>query len=346
MIASIKTDFFKTLDLFLKTEIAPMSEKLDHDANLLKKTYQQLVKLGALRLLIPTQFGGMGGEREDWVTYNYTLAQYSGVLLFLQAQHQYTIVRLKQLLPSSNVEQYLKKVVKDDQGIGIGASAGNRILKPEAVDGGFRITGELGWVTGHLYFKEVFASFEYQDAMYYIKLPLQNRTENAGEIIVSDVIETEVFSSTQTVKLTINNWFISHDDILKQLPITHISNPIEHPAAYNFAGAAKALLVIAKKGKYASNPQAEKTYERLYQAWEKYYQSLENPTDAPQERRAKGRMLAENCALFARTTCGASSLLASQPINRICKEIWQYTIAGYQDVVVENYLKEINIVLD
>ena len=90
--------FFKKLIPFLEKEVAPVAHQLDEDADLFRKIHERFVDLGSLNFLIPSALGGLGGERNDWIEYNILMAQYSGALLFLQAQHQYSVSRLKKLL--------------------------------------------------------------------------------------------------------------------------------------------------------------------------------------------------------------------------------------------------------
>ena len=92
-------EFFAQIEAFLKNTVAPISNELDSQQKLLKDCYYQLIQLGSLRFLIPADLGGLGGERREWIDYNMCMAEHSGALLFLQAQHQFTIWQLKKLLP-------------------------------------------------------------------------------------------------------------------------------------------------------------------------------------------------------------------------------------------------------
>ena len=329
--------FFKSLQTFLDDRIAPISEKLDVDFQTLHNAYRELVELGALRLLIPAHLGGLGGERSEWMKYNILMAQYSGALLFIQAQHQYSVSKLKQLMPGEPIEACLQTLARDNKGIGICGAADKKILLGEPEGDGYRINGELFWVTGYRFFDEILTSFDYGDSNYYIKLPLHAMEQKGGKSMVGDLITTAVFNSTNTVKLKIQNWPIAHSDIIAQVTADK-NKPLIHPTAYNFAGAAIALLALAKKGKYADNPQVEKRHRQFSERLEQYCDDLSHSTEGPFDRRAKGRLLAEECAMFTRSACGAASMIASHPMNRICREIWQYTVAGYTEEQVEAYI--------
>lgn len=329
--------FFKSLQTFLDERIAPISEKLDVDFQTLHNAYRELVELGALRLLIPAHLNGLGGDRSEWLKYNILMAQYSGALLFIQAQHQYSVSKLKQLMPGKPIEACLQTLARENKGIGICGAADKKILLGEPEGDGYRINGELYWVTGYQFFDEILTSFDYGDSNYYIKLPLDTIENNGGKIEVGDLITTAVFNSTNTIKVKIQNWFVSHADIIAQVT-SDKNKPLIHPTAYNFAGASIALLALAKNGKYADNPQIEKRHRQLSERLEQYCEFLSMPTDNPCGRRAQGRQLAEECAMFTRSAWGAASIIASNPMNRICREIWQYTVAGYTEEQVEAYI--------
>jgi hypothetical protein len=62
----------------------------------------------------------------------------------------------------------------------------------------------------------------------------------------------------------------------------------------------------------------------------------------PFKLRAEGQRLAERCLNFTRMVSGAESLLTNHPINRLAREIWQYSIAGYSENQLEAYLNSHN----
>src|SRR5436305_922847 len=106
--------FFQKLTDFLESEVAPIANRLDEEEELYCEIYARFVALGCLKLLIPKHLGGLGGERREWIEYNILTAQYSGALLFLQAQHQFSISRLKKLLPHAKVEEALQSIADEN----------------------------------------------------------------------------------------------------------------------------------------------------------------------------------------------------------------------------------------
>src|SRR5688572_15691990 len=231
--------FFSHINHFLSSHVAALNNVLDQDESLLKNTYQQLIQLGGLRFLVPKEQGGLGGEREDWVEYNILMAQYSGALLFLQAQHQLAVSQLKKLLPQKKVIDLLHLIAKDNVGLGVSLAANKKSIEVVKVKNGFQVSGKLLWVTGFNYFQSVLFSFDIEDHVYYSILPFHSVLKN-NTLSISPKIETVVFNSVNTVSIILKNYPISNNEILAVQAIQP-KTPFQHPAIYNFAGAAKAL---------------------------------------------------------------------------------------------------------
>ncbi len=328
-------NFFDDIHLFLKNDVAPISNALDHDVPLLKKIYQQLIELNVLQLLVPSGCGGLGGDRAEWIEYNILLSQYSGALLFLQAQHQFAVTQLKKLLPAPKAVSLLKKISEETLALGIAFAANKKQLQVTKVKDGFELSGKLFWVTGFDCFSSVLLSFDIDKEIYYALLPFQNMPE---KIIVSSPTDTIVFSSANTVSVTLDRYFISNDEIIGSWH--EQGDVMEHPVIYNFAGAAKALLEISTRGKYYYHAPVKEKYASLLNQWENYYKKIIENKSHPRQLRAEGLLLAEQCIHFARIVCGAESILASHPMNRLAREIWQYSVSGYSEKQLEAYLEE------
>lgn len=329
--------FFRQTKSFLDAHVAPVSDVLDHDENLLKNIYGQLIKLGALKFLISKEFGGLGGERSEWIEYNILMAQYSGALLFLQAQHQFAVSQLKKLLPQRRIADLLRMIAQDNLGLGIALAANRQLLEVTKVKNGFQLSGKLLWVTGFNYFQSVLFSFDIDNQIYYSILPFNTILKNKS-IAISKRIETVVFNSTNTVSIDLYNYFISNNEIFAIQPIQPKTSS-EHPAIYNFAGAAQALLRLASQGKYKNCDLSKEKYASLLNEWEMYYKNILRHESCSLKLRAQGLSLVEKCISFARMVCGAESILASHPINRLSREIWQYSIAGYSEDQLNAYLE-------
>ncbi|MFI0347866.1 MAG: acyl-CoA dehydrogenase family protein [Chthoniobacterales bacterium] len=331
------TPFFKKLSSFLEREVAPIAYQLDEEADLFRKFHERFVDLGSLNFLIPQSLGGLGGERREWIEYNVLMAQYSGALLFLQAQHQYSVSRLKKLLPDPRVEKTLRWLAVSKQGIGLALAKNKNLFHVASTDEGYHLSGTLPWVTGLDYFSHLLLSFEHNGMLFYTLLPFQALKRNEGNLLMSPKIETAVFNSISSNSMRLDHWFISHDEIIFSHPIVP-KKPIEHPSVYNLAGAAKALLKEALQGKYGNLPEVKKTHGQLSNSWNEYYHRILEDKTCPLTLRAEGVELAERCVLLSRVACGSVSVLKSHPVARLSREIWQYTIAGYSEEQLKAYL--------
>ncbi len=328
--------FFSQVTSFLETTVAPISNELDSHQNLLRNCYQKWTELGGLRLLVPCQYNGLGCERHEWIQYTSQLAEYSGALLFLQAQHQYAISRLKKFLPDIKIASVLRSLAKDNEGVGIAFAANKKILAVEEHAGGFIISGTLKWVTGLDYFSKILFSFDINGLDYYCFLPFKTIDTS---LVLSPILEPIVFSAANTVTITLKDYFISSDDIIASHPFQS-KTPFEHPGIYSFLGASKALLKIAATAKYHDNVLAIKRLNQLLKEWENYYAEVMHPTLGPFQLRAIGLRLAEKCLSFAKLVCGSQGLLPAHAITRLSREIWQYSIGGYSESQLEAYLEQ------
>jgi len=329
--------FFQKLTDFLEKEVAPIANRLDEDEKLYRDVYSRFMKLGALNLLIPKYLGGLGGERSEWIEYNILMAQYSGALLFLQAQHQYSISRLKTLLPHPPVEEVLRSLAKEGRGVGLALQKSHTLLKVTPVSEGFRLTGKFLWTTGATYFPHLLVSFEHDHKLHYTLLPFETLEQEGGSITVLPKIETVVFNAIENNSVVLDQWLVSKGSIFATHEVRP-KVPTEHPSIYNFAGAAKALLDLVLEGRYGSAPEVLQRHALLDQAWDKYYSRIKEETTPPRTLRNEGLELVERCSLLARISCGSAGILKSHPLGRILKEIWQYTIAGYSEDQMKSYL--------
>lgn len=332
------TSFFHQLTSFLEKEITPIANQLDEDAALFARIYPRFVKLGGLNLLVPQELGGLGGERKEWIDYNILMSQHSGALLFLQAQHQFCISRLKNLLPNQKLENVLRSFVQEEQGMGLALEKNKHLLTVEATQEGYRLSGTFRWCTGKDYFSHLLVSFEHQGVLFYTLLPFQEATHANGSISIGPRIETSVFNAVPSHSVLLEQWLVSHEKILASHPVKPMPL-LEHPTSYNFAGVAKALLKLVLNTKWSTHLQVQKKHQQLTQEWECYYQLLLRGSENPYQLRCHGLKLVEECILLARICCASSGILRSHPLGRLIRESWQYTVAGYSEQQMEAYLE-------
>ncbi len=326
--------FFEQLEPLL-TRYESLAYQLDHDPDLLRQAYEDLVAIGGLHLLIPESCGGLGGGRQAWIRYNIAMAGSSGALLFLQAQHQFTVDVLNRLLPDKRVSQVLQALAQKNEGVGIAVSSSRKNLSVKRRANGWELSGELPWVTGYGFLNRILIAFCVDDQDYFGFFAF----DEALSVQASAIKTTAIYNSTQTVGATLDRYFIADEEIIAIRP----KGPDimrEHPTLYNFTGAAKALLKLSKQGKHFNSDQAVIRHGQLEAGWQALYQEVLNGlAENPYALRTKALLFAEECALFARLMHGAAGMLETNPVMRLSREIWQYAVAGINENQILTYLE-------
>ena len=82
---------FKQLTDFCEEYVKPVANQLDEDPALLKQLFQQLNEQAWLGWSMPKSLGGSGGGEADIKTFYSLMAQYSGALSLLYAQHHMAV---------------------------------------------------------------------------------------------------------------------------------------------------------------------------------------------------------------------------------------------------------------
>lgn len=329
--------FFSKLTYFLEKEVKPIANALDEEEALYRRIYPAFVTLGGLNLLVPKALGGLGAGRQEWIEYNILMAQYSGALLFLQAQHQFCVARLKQLLPNPNVEKVLRSFVQEGRGMGLALAKNKNVLTVIPSSEGFFLSGTLRWCTGKNFFSHLLISFQHEDNLFYTLLPFKKWSGKKGVVSIGPKIETAVFNAVPSNSVTLEKYLVAKSNIIATHPVGGMPS-ILHPSAYNTAGVAKALLQLIRKSTYGASREVLEKQQCLEQSWEHYYKQLHSYSDNPRGLRRQGVQLVEECALLARIACGSAGILRSHPLGRLIRESWQYTVAGYSEEQLKAYL--------
>jgi hypothetical protein len=331
------TAFFLQVESFLASSVKNVGNMLDQNAILLKEVFQSFVQIQGLTFMIPQEYGGLGGDKAAWMDFNIKLAQYSGALLFLQGQHQFVIFVLKQYLPAKKVITLLENIVKTKEGIGLSFVAKKNAFTIKTNPEGLMLSGVLPWVSGFNFFSKILLIFNHNDKLYLTLLPFKAQKAEKGELTISACMNTTVFTSVNTVRIDLKNWFVHNDEIIVTCPLNDFKS-IEHPTIYNFAGASTALLSLVKTSRHADNEKIKQILEILTLQLQEYLHNITIENTDKKILRAQGLTLAERCATFARIACGGEGMLTNHPLNRLSREIWQYAVSGLSDNQIEAYL--------
>ncbi len=237
-------------ETYFKEVIAPQATEIDRDSKALKIALQGMGDRTLLALRVPQSWGGCQCEEATFHRFQMMVARYSGALAFLQTQHQ----SAGNLIATSNnkslKQNYLPFMGSGKILVGVGFSQlrrqGEPMMKATPVAQGYRLDGEVPWITGFGFFQEfiIGATLPNGEAIYGI-VPF----EKCDRIEFSAPIELTAMNSTNTVNAKINGWLLERDRIVTIKPAGAIEQQDKKNVLYHsfFAlGCARAALDILK----------------------------------------------------------------------------------------------------
>lgn len=322
-----------------------MANRLDRDSQLLLKGLRQLGQKGWLGLQLPAHQGGTGMSPENYFLASMMLARNSGALAFLQTQHQSAGGFIAGGRNPAIKSTYLPPMACGQRLIGIGFSHLRRPVPPlraEPVDGGYRLCGEVPWVTGHGIFTEfVGAATLASGEVVFGILPLVDTQIGDGQITVSEPMALATFGATRTVRVAINDWRLPQTSVvgLKHPGWIHQKDRQGVKAASFALGSAQAALDVAqtslhKKGWLSLNSSLVALQGELDHCLKQCLEALTRSanTDAAanhqRQLRATAITLAGRCAQAAVAICGGAANGQDHPAQRIYREVLVFTVSG------------------
>ena len=327
------------IEQFLTTHVKPIANELDNDYALLAKTFEQFKQLGILKLFLPEACGGLGAGVETLVQYSMLLAQYSGALLFLQGQHQFVIRSLSQYPLTDTIHTFFSDIATEQKTVGVFLTAQKKLTSVTKSSDEFRVSGVLPWVSGFNLLEHILISFDYDGQIHYTLIPFKTSQANQGEIRCGDVLPMMVANSVQTVSVTLRDWPVKASELLCSIPVEQRPPAFPHASIYNFAGVAKALLHEAKTSHHFDAPDVQAKYHALEQDWHHYSAAITHPIkENPLVLRTQGLRLARDCSEFARLILAGKALLHDGSVQRLCREVWLYSVTGLNVLQLEAYL--------
>lgn len=210
---------WQTLTAYLRDVVKPQAEVIDQNVNALKNCLQGFGDRHLLGLKIPETLGGSGFSSLEYGLAIAEISRASGILAFLQTQHQSAGGMIAQFGNSSQ-RAFLPKMVTGELKIGVGISHLRRQSKPMvkaiATDDGYLVTGKIPWITGYDYFSRaiVGATLPNGDEFYGF-IPLENSQQSdGGSINCGEPLQLAAMGMSQTVAVKLDQWFLSTEDIL------------------------------------------------------------------------------------------------------------------------------------
>ncbi|MEL6815874.1 MAG: acyl-CoA dehydrogenase family protein [Cyanobacteria bacterium J06598_3] len=225
----------QALASFLDNEVTPAAHDLDTDPAALFEMFREASDLGLLTPKSPAAFGGGGLSAQAYRQLQCEIAQRSGALAFLLTQHQSAASFLLSGENETLKKDYLPKMASGETRVGVGFSHLRRVTPPliaSPVPGGYRLSGEVPWVTGDGVFEAfVGAAVIMADgkpnhgASIFGLLPLGNDPEqrqqarrHGGALVVDQPMALSGMAATNTVRVRLADWFLADDWVIGTRP--------------------------------------------------------------------------------------------------------------------------------
>lgn len=217
---------------FLAEDVLPMAHEIDTDPAALFEMFKEAGDLGLLTPKTPDIFEGSGLSAAGYRQLQCEIARRSGALAFLLTQHQSAASFLLSGNNETLEKNYLPKMASGERRVGVGFSHLRRVHPPVSahrVPGGYRLSGEVPWVTGEGLFEEfvgaavIAAGEKDEGAAVFGLLPLMSCKCISGPgigsvLFVDEPMALSGMASTRTVRVQLTDWFLADDLVIGTRP--------------------------------------------------------------------------------------------------------------------------------
>ncbi|AFZ48687.1 hypothetical protein Cyast_2745 [Cyanobacterium stanieri PCC 7202] len=349
----ININFINDLEYFLQKNISKKASSLDRDKDLLKQVFFALAKDNPLwlSLKLPVEWGGLGVSDEIFFTSKMVMAKYSGALAFLQAQHQTAVGMLSKSDNEVMQQKYLPDIAKGLSFCGVAFSHLRRWQNPPLrafVDGeGYRLTGDIFWITGFHVFEHFVVGAVLEDGReLYAIAPFANLNKDGGKIIINKSMKLGAMEATNTVSATMERWYIHPHNIIKINPpqtiVIDSEKKVLNNSAFNLGCVEGSLSLIKENAGKLQLQSVFYNYEKLVTEFENLKENIlvevKKPSKTIQQKlilRAKAINLAFRCTQGAIITSKGSANLHNNTAQRLYKEALVYSISGQTIPILE-----------
>jgi alkylation response protein AidB-like acyl-CoA dehydrogenase len=348
-------DLLQITENYLKEYVAPHANLMDEDAQILKKALVGMQARSLLSLFIPQEYHGLEIEPEIFSEFQELVARYSGALYFLQTQHQ-SATRL--IVNSENhilKQEILSEIEEGKLLLGIGFSHLRRTGVPAVIakptKNGYRLSGEVPWVTGFGFFQAfiVAASSSNDEGTIFGIIPFLNYQENSGEISLGEIMPMVAMTSTNTVIVTLKDWFLPEENVIFRNGSEWISHNDLRSILNTIPGtlgcARAGLDVIQSVMNSKKLPFIMTTYTSLeaefYQLKEQFKLVSKRTFEHQLKLRADVINFAARCSYAAVIVSSGASNSKMNAAGRIYREVLVYTVSGQNTAIMEATLNQL-----
>ncbi|MEZ2303516.1 MAG: acyl-CoA dehydrogenase [Microcoleus sp.] len=348
------TDILNNTETYLKNCVAADAEIIDSDSEALKTALVGLEDRSLLALRVPQKWGGADIDAQTFYEYQELTARYSGALGFLQTQHHSATAMLANSDNELLKTRCLPAIALGELRLGVGFShlrrSGNPAVTATPAQNGYLLSGKVPWVTGFGLFQNfIVAALLPDDRAVFGLLPFENIASASGKISCSEIMPLIAMSSTNTVTVTLTNWWLDESQIISFQPkdwiVTNDTKNILNfvPATFGCIRAGLDIIQAAAQTKKASFIVSayEKLAHKLARLKQNFPQSQHSSKAEQLALRAQAIDLAVRCGHAAVTVSSGAANSQKHPAGRVYREALVYTVSGQTQDVMAATLDEL-----
>lgn len=321
----------------LRQRVAPRAALIDRSPDDLRSALHGLAGAGLLGLRVPTAHGGADWSQRDFRRWQHAAARTSGILAFLQTQHQSACAVVAQSPDGAKRQRWLSHMATGELRCGIAFSHLRKSGPPALVatphGQGWRLSGEARWVTGWGLFDHC--------------LSAATRADGAGILfVIHSLSATEhlrpsapmalaAFEAAGTVGLSFRGLEVPEQNVMLEAPLTWIQERdlanVANQSMFALGTTAAALDVLGgvarREGGAASD--AHSTLSARAKALQAQIEALlGDPARFAEALGARAAAIAHmgTCAHAAVAASAGSANLSGHPAQRIWREALMFTV--------------------
>lgn len=331
---------------FLLEWVRPRAQILDRDPRALRETFVEMGSRGLLGLRVGNKYGGHGVEDKEFRIFQEHVARNSGILAFLQTQHQSACNFIMQS-DSEDLKAFtLPALANGDNYAGIAFSqlrkTGSPVLRAWPEGDHYVVEGFAPWVTGWGIFNHCVTAATLPDGN---TLFFWHELKRSHFMIPSPIMELAVFEPAQTVSIEFRNLIIPKSDVLYIRPGNwiHDSDQLNIALQAPFAlGCAQAGIDIMettyeRKSISAIKTSAEALDRELQKCRSEVYSAMDDREDYIRGLKARSWAIemSVRCAHAAIASSGGAGNSIGHPAQRVYREALVFTVLAQTEPILE-----------
>lgn len=354
---TVDYSFLNQVEQYCQDWVKPNAATIDQDSDALFQALRGMGDRSLLALRIPTQWGGRGLDELTYRHFQMLITRYSGVLAFLQTQHQSAGSQLAKSPNESLKKTYLPTLGTGENLIGVGYSHLRRRdhppLKAIPQKEGYLLTGTVPWITGGNLFNWVIvgAVLPSEEALYSL-IPFQDTEQQSGGTIrFSSPMALAAMQTSNTVSATLNHWLISPEQVVNILPLSQLEQKdhqtVLHHGFYALGCAQASLDIVQTLSDRPNRSFLKDTYLSLHSDVQSCCQQmLSADSSISYEQRLSLRThaigLAGRCSQAAVIAASGAANSLNHPAQRVYREALMFSVFGQTIDVMKGTLRQLH----